>query len=110
MMNSHSYELPEGFADHIADELAPAKKPLDVLLREADPDGKIAKRRREKEEERAKKEQEEARKRKRRDDIAARNRITKKTKVEDTMGSRIYKTLREVRGPTTGIAEDSDYE
>lgn len=51
MMNAHSYELPEGFADHIADELAPAKKPLDVLLREADPDGKIAKRRREKEEE-----------------------------------------------------------
>ena len=26
------------------------------------------------------------------------------------MGSKLYRTLREVRGPTTGIAEDSDYE
>ena len=48
------------------------------------------------------------RKRKRRDDIAARNRITKKTRVEDTMGSKLHKTLKELRGPTTGVAEDSE--
>ena len=38
----------------------------------------------------------------------ARNRIAKKTKVEETMGSKLYKALKEERGPTTGVAEDSE--
>ena len=44
---SADFNLPEGFFDYVADELAPPKQKLDVVLRQKDVDGTIAKRDRE---------------------------------------------------------------